>query len=98
MGAAPNIPTVDEAGAPGIYVSLWNGLWAPRGTPKHIVDKLAAAVVDALADPKLKARLVDLGMDIAPRDQQNPQGLAAFQEAEIAKWWPILKAAGIKAQ
>jgi tripartite-type tricarboxylate transporter receptor subunit TctC len=98
IGAAPDIPTVDEAGAPGLYISLWNGLWAPRGTPKPIIDRLDAAVVAALADPKLRARLVDLGMEVSPRDQQTPQALAAYQKAEIAKWWPILKAAGIKSE
>jgi tripartite-type tricarboxylate transporter receptor subunit TctC len=98
IDAAPDIPTADEAGVPGIYVSLWNGLWAPRGTPAPIIDKLDAAVVTALAEPRLRARLVDLGMEILPRDQQTPQALAAFQQAEIAKWWPILKAAGIKAE
>jgi tripartite-type tricarboxylate transporter receptor subunit TctC len=98
MTTQPDIPTVDEAGAPGIYISLWNGLWAPRDTPAPIIDKLDAAVIAALADPKLKARAADLGMEIPPRDQQTPQALADFQQAEIAKWWPIIKAAGIKAE
>ncbi len=98
MTEQPDIPTVDEAGTPGVYISLWNGLWAPHGTPQPIIDKLDAAVVAALADPKFKARAVALGMEIPPRDQQTPQALAALQQAEIVKWWPILKAAGIKAQ
>jgi tripartite-type tricarboxylate transporter receptor subunit TctC len=98
IGAAPDIPTTDEAGVPGLYISLWNGLWAPQRTPQPVIDKLDAAVVVALAEPTLRTRLVDLGMDIPPPEQQNPKALAAFQEAEIAKWWPILKAAGIKAE
>jgi tripartite-type tricarboxylate transporter receptor subunit TctC len=98
MNAQPDIPTVDEAGASGVYVSLWNGLWAPRGTPKSVIERLDAAVVGALADPTLQKRATDLGMEIPPRDQQTPQGLADFQKAEIAKWWPILREAGIKAE
>jgi tripartite-type tricarboxylate transporter receptor subunit TctC len=98
MTTQPDIPTVDEAGAPGVYISLWNGLWAPHGTPQPVIDKLDAAVVAALADPKFKAHAAALGMEIPPRDQQTPQALAALQQAEIVKWWPILKAAGIKAQ
>jgi tripartite-type tricarboxylate transporter receptor subunit TctC len=98
IGAAPDVPTVDEAGAPGLYIALWNGLWAPRGTPKPIIEKLDAAVMESLTDPKLKARLADLGTEIVPRDQQTPEALADYQKAEIAKWWPILKTAGIKAE
>jgi tripartite-type tricarboxylate transporter receptor subunit TctC len=98
IGAAPDIPTADESGVPALHFAVWNGLWAPRNTPKPIVDKLNAAVVAALADDKLRARLTDLGIEIAPRDEQNPQALANFQKAEIAKWWPIIKAAGIKAE
>jgi len=98
MTAQPDIPTVDEAGSPGVYVSLWNGVWAPAGTPKPVIDRLDAAVIEALADPKLRARATELGMELPPVEQQNPAGLAAFQKAEIDKWWPILKAAGIKAE
>ena len=96
--AAPEIPTVDQAGLPGFYVRAWLGLWAPKGTPKDVIAKLNSAVVSALADPAVRTRLSDLGMEIFPRDQQTPEALAAFQKAEIEKWWPIIKAAGIKAE
>ena len=96
--AAPEIPTVDEAGLPGFYISLWWGLWAPTGTPNGIIAKLNAAIVETLADPAVRARTVDQGLDIPPRDQQTPEALAAFQKAEIEKWWPIIKAAGIKGE
>jgi tripartite-type tricarboxylate transporter receptor subunit TctC len=96
--SAPDIPTADEAGLPGFYVSFWKGLWAPKGTPQSIIAKLNAAAVEALSDPFVRARLGDLGEEISPRDQQTPEALAAFQKAEIEKWWPIIKAAGIKAQ
>jgi tripartite-type tricarboxylate transporter receptor subunit TctC len=98
LAAAPDIPTVDEAGLPGFYVSIWHGLWAPRGTPKEIVAKLNAAVIDALADPAVRHRFAEISQEIVPREQQNPQALAALQQAEIEKWWPIIKAAGIKAE
>jgi len=96
--AAPEIPTVDQSGLPGFYVTAWLGLWAPKGTPKDVIAKLNSAVVSALADPAVRTRLSDLGMEIFPRDQQTPEALAAFQKAEIEKWWPIIKAAGIKAE
>jgi tripartite-type tricarboxylate transporter receptor subunit TctC len=98
LAAAPNIPTVDEAGLPGFYVSLWYGLWAPAGTPQDVVAKLNAAAVGALADPTVGQRLADLGQQIVPRSQQSPDALGAFQKAEIEKWWPIIKEAGIKAE
>jgi tripartite-type tricarboxylate transporter receptor subunit TctC len=98
LAAAPNVPTVDEAGLPGFYFLSWLALWAPRGTPNSIVDKLNAAVVDGLADSNTRRRLSELGPEVFPRDQQTPEALAAFQKAEIEKWWPILKAAGIKAE
>jgi tripartite-type tricarboxylate transporter receptor subunit TctC len=98
LAAAPDIPTVDEAGLPGFYFSRWHGLWVPRGTPKNIVAKLNAAVVDALADPGVGSRLADLGQEIFPRDQQTPEALGSFQRAEIEKWWPIVKAANIKGE
>jgi tripartite-type tricarboxylate transporter receptor subunit TctC len=94
----PNIPTSEESGIPGLYASGWFGLFAPRGTPKEVIAKLNAAMVQALADPALRARFTDLGLDIAPREQQTPEALAAFTRAEIAKWWPIIKAAGIKSE
>ena len=95
---APDIPTIDEAGAPGIYMPFWHGLWVPKSTPKDVVAKLNAAVVEALADPAVRERLGKLGQEIFPREQQTPDALGAFQKAEIEKWWPIIKAAGIKAQ
>ena len=95
--SAPDIPTMDEAGLPGFEISLWQGLWVPKGTPKNITAKLNAAVMDALAAPTVRARLADLGQEIFPSDQQTPEALRTFQKAEIEKWWPIIKAAGIKA-
>ena len=94
----PGIPTADESGVPGLYLSGWFGFFAPKGTPKDIVAKLNAAMVQALADPGVRARFSELGLDIASREQQTPEGLAAFHKAEIEKWWPIIKAAGIKAE
>ena len=90
------VPSVDEAGVPGLYLPGWFGFFAPKGTPKDVIAKLNAAMVEALADPAIKARFVELGLDIASREQQTPEGLAAFQKAEIEKWWPQIKAAGIK--
>jgi tripartite-type tricarboxylate transporter receptor subunit TctC len=94
----PAIPTVDEGGVPGLYVAGWFGLFAPKGTPKDIVAKLNGAMVQALADPAVRARLADLGLDIASREQQAPEGLAAYHKAEIEKWWPIIRGAGVKAE
>ena len=93
----PGVPTSDESGIPGLYASGWFGLFGPRGMSKEVVAKLNAAMVEALADPTLKARFSDLGLDIASRDLQTPEGLAAFHKSEIDKWWPVIKAAGIKA-
>jgi tripartite-type tricarboxylate transporter receptor subunit TctC len=98
LPSAPDIPTVDEAGLPKFYFSRWHAIWAPKGTPKDVVTKLNAAVVDALADPAVRARLADLGQEIFPREQQTPEALCAYHKAEIEKWWPIIKAAGIKAE
>jgi tripartite-type tricarboxylate transporter receptor subunit TctC len=98
LQAAPEIPTVDEAGAQGLYVSLWHGVWAPKGTPKEIIVRLNGAVVNALADAKVRSRLAELGQQIFSRDRQTPEALGAFQRAEAEKWWPIIKAAGIKAE
>ena len=94
----PGVATSDESGIAGLYASGWFGLFAPRGTPKEIIARLNAAMVQALADPAVRARFSDLGLDVAPREQQTPEGLAAFNKAEIEKWWPIIKAAGIKAE
>jgi tripartite-type tricarboxylate transporter receptor subunit TctC len=98
LPAAPDIPTVDEAGLPGFYFSRWHALWAPHGTPHEVVAKLNAAVTAALADPSVRTKLADLGQDIFPREQQTPEALAAYHRAEIEKWWPLIKAAGIKAE
>lgn len=97
LSTAKEIPTVDEAGLPGYYVSLWHGLWMPAGTPQPIMARLNAAVVEALADPAVRGKLAGLGQDIFPAERQNPQGLGAHQKAEIAKWWPLIKEAGITA-
>src|SRR5262245_16589063 len=96
MALAPNVPTTDEAGLPGFHLSYWHGLWAPKGTPKDIVEKLNAAAVAALAEPTTRQRLNELGQELFPRDQQSAASLAALQKAEIEKWWPIIKDAGIK--
>jgi tripartite-type tricarboxylate transporter receptor subunit TctC len=98
LTAAPEIPTVDETGLPGFFVSNWTGLFAPRGTPNVIIDKLNAAVINALADPAVRARFAGSGLEIFPREQQTPEALAAFHKAEIERWWPLIKAAGIKVE
>jgi tripartite-type tricarboxylate transporter receptor subunit TctC len=98
LAAAPAIPTVDEAGLPGFYISAWQAVWAPRGTPMADIAKVNAAIVDALADPTVGSRLAELGQDSFPREQQTPEALGALQKAEIEKWWPIIKAANIKAE
>jgi tripartite-type tricarboxylate transporter receptor subunit TctC len=98
LAAAPDIPSVDEAGLPGFHVSVWHGLWAPKATPEDIIVKLNAAIVDALANPALRLRLEELGQEIALREQQTPQSLRALQKSEADKWWPIIRGAGIKAQ
>ena len=98
LGAAPEIPTVDEAGLPGFYVSVWHGLWAPKGTHKDIITKLNAAVVEALADDTVRRRLAELGQEIPPRDQQTAEALTVFQKSEAEKWWPIIKAANIRVE
>jgi tripartite-type tricarboxylate transporter receptor subunit TctC len=96
--AAPTIPTADEAGVPGLYVSTWHGFWVPKGTPKDIVAKLNAAATAAMADAAVAQRIADRGMEIPPRQQQTPEALGVFHKAEIEKWWPIIKAEKIKAQ
>jgi tripartite-type tricarboxylate transporter receptor subunit TctC len=98
IAVAPDIPTTDEAGLPGFYFSFWHAMWAPKGTPKPIIAKLNAAIVAALKDPDTRKKLTDLAQEIYPPDQETPEALYAFQKAEIDKWWPIIKAAGIKAE
>jgi tripartite-type tricarboxylate transporter receptor subunit TctC len=94
----PDIPSASESGVAGLYIAGWFGFYAPKGTPGDIIAKLNAATVKALADPAVKARFAQLGLDVAARDQQTPEGLAAFQNAEMDKWWPIIKAAGIRGE
>lgn len=94
--AAPDIPTTDEAGISGLYLSQWTGLWVPKGTPLPIVDKLVAAVTDTLADARVRQRYVDIGLEMPARDGHTPAALTALHRTEIAKWWPIIKRAGIK--
>jgi tripartite-type tricarboxylate transporter receptor subunit TctC len=97
LQAAPDIPSVDEAGLPGFYMAVWHGIWAPANTPKPIIARLNAAIVESLADPAVKKRLSDLGQEIPARDQQTPEAHGAYHKAEIEKWWPLIKAAGITA-
>jgi tripartite-type tricarboxylate transporter receptor subunit TctC len=94
----PDIPTSDEGGVSGFYMSGWFGFFAPKGTPKDVIATLNNAMVQALADPAVRGRFTELGLDVATREQQSPEGLAGFQKAEIDKWWPIIKEAGISAQ
>ena len=96
--AAPDVPTMDEAGLPGLYIPFWHGFFVPAGTPKDVIAKLNAAAVAALVDPALRQRLIDMGQEIPSPDQQTPEAFGAFQKAEIAKWWPIIRAANIKAE
>jgi len=94
----PDLPTSDESGIPGLYAAGWFGLFGPRGLPKEVVARLNGAMVQALADPKVQARLSELGLDLASREQQTPEGFAAFHKAETDKWWPVIKAANIKVE
>ncbi len=96
--ASPDTPTIDEMGVPGLYMSFWHGVWASKGTPKEIVAKLNAAVVNALADAAVRQRFADQGHEIPPREQQTPEALATHHRADIDKWWPIIKAANITLQ
>ncbi len=95
---APDVPTFDEVGVRGLEFPFWHAMWAPKGTPRSVIDKLSAAAMEALADPMVRQRLGDVGHEIPPRELQTPEALAAYHKAEIAKWTPIVKAAGIKAQ
>jgi tripartite-type tricarboxylate transporter receptor subunit TctC len=95
---APDIPTMEEAGVPGLYATFWHALWAPKGAPKEIIAKLNSSVRAALADPVVRKRFIDQGQEIWPPEMQTPEALHAHQKAEIEKWWPIIKAAGIKAE
>ena len=96
--AAPDVPTVDEAGLPGFDVLSWHAIWVPKTTPKSVIAKLNAAVVDTLADPAVRKRLADVGQEIFPREQQTPEALSAYQSTETEKWWPIIRGANIKAE
>ena len=96
--ALPDVPAIDESGVSGLYVAYWHGLWAPKGTPKEIIARLNAAVVSALAETSVKQRLAEQGHDVWPRQQQTPEALAAWHKAETEKWWPIVRASGLKAE
>jgi tripartite-type tricarboxylate transporter receptor subunit TctC len=98
LSSSPNIPTADEAGLPGFFASLWYGLWVPKGTPKDITAKLNATMTQILADPAVRQRFDELGIQITPLAQQSPEALRAYQKAEAERWWPIIKASGIKAE
>ena len=98
LPSAPDIPTVAEAGLPSLDISVWYGLWAPKGTPKEIIAKLNAAAVQALSEPTVRQRFAELGLDMPPRDRLTPEALAAYQKAEIEKWWPVIKDANIKTE
>jgi tripartite-type tricarboxylate transporter receptor subunit TctC len=98
LSSAPDIPTVAEAGLPSLDISVWYGLWAPKDTPKEIIAKLNAAAVQALSEPTVRQRFAELGLDIPPRDRLTPEALAAYQKAEIEKWWPVIKGANIKTE
>jgi tripartite-type tricarboxylate transporter receptor subunit TctC len=98
LPSSPDIPTADEAGLPGFFASLWYGLWVPKDTPKDIIAKLNATMVQLLADPAVKQRLTELGIEITPLAQQSPEALRAYQKAEAERWWPIIKAANLKAE
>ncbi|HMJ41060.1 MAG TPA: tripartite tricarboxylate transporter substrate-binding protein, partial [Pseudolabrys sp.] len=97
LAAVPDVPTVAEAGLPALQIELWSGIWVPKGTPKDIVAKLNGAIVEALADPAVKKRFAEVGLDVPPVAQQKPEALAAHQQAEVRKWWPMIKAANVKA-
>jgi tripartite-type tricarboxylate transporter receptor subunit TctC len=96
--SASDIPTTDEAGLPGFHMTLWSGMWVPKGTPNDVIAKLNAAAVDALNDPAVRKQLENLGLQMPPKDKLMPQALGDWQKAEIAKWWPMIKAANVKVE
>jgi tripartite-type tricarboxylate transporter receptor subunit TctC len=96
VAQAQDIPTTDEAGLKGFHMTLWSGMWVPKGTPGEIVAKINAAAVEALNDPAVRKQLENLGLEMPPADQLTPEALGVRQKAEIAKWWPMIKAADIK--
>jgi tripartite-type tricarboxylate transporter receptor subunit TctC len=96
--AAPDLPTVDEAGVPGVHISMWTGMWAPKGTPRAVVEKLNTAMAEVLADETVRKRVAEIGSEMPPSDQKSPQALAAHHKAEADRWWPIIKGANIKAE
>ena len=98
QNAAPEVPSADEAGMPGLYTSVWPAIWVPAKTPRDIITKLNASIVETLAEDNIRKRFADIGQDIPPRAEQTPQALAAYHKAEIDKWWPLMKAAGIKGE
>ncbi len=98
LAAAPDIPTVDEAGLPGFYMAVWHAFWVPKGTPRPVVDKLNAAVRESLQDPEVRRKLGDLGQEIMPPEQQSPEALRTHHKAEIDKWWPVIRQAGIRSE
>jgi tripartite-type tricarboxylate transporter receptor subunit TctC len=98
LASAPEIPTVAEAGLPTMLMEVWSGMWVPHGTPRPIVDKLNGAVVAALAEPAVREKLASVGLDGPPAGQEAPEALGTFQKAEVAKWWPIIKAANVTAE
>ena len=98
QAAAPEVPTVDEAGLPGLHTAVWHGIWLPKATPKDVVMKLNGAIVETLADPAVRQRFGELGQEIPTRDQQTPEALFAHHKAEVDKWWPMIRASGLKAE
>jgi tripartite-type tricarboxylate transporter receptor subunit TctC len=98
LAALPDLPSLDEDGLAGFDMSVWNAVWAPRGTPKDVIVRLNAAVMESLTNSGVRQRLAELGQEIPPPEQQTPQALGAFQKAEIEKWWPIMKAANIRGE